>query len=179
VSGNLAEMAAGDRLDLSVQFESKLTERFKMDPLWIEELFLIVAPQADLPDPIPIRQIARLDMVVPSSRNGTRLVLEEALRTIGTQARVVAELDSVAALKSAVAEGIGCTVFPWSAVHTDVAARKLKAIRIKGKGFHRTTSLCVSRTLAPTPAVECVARIVRELAKNNVENINSRGMRLP
>jgi len=70
-------------------------------------------------------------------------------------------------------------VLPWSAIYADVTSRKLKAVRITGKGFIRTVSLCASRTLSPTPAVECVSRIVRELATANAVSGKSRGMSLP
>lgn len=179
LSGSLADMMLTNTLDLAVLFENKQTEGFKMDPLWIEELFLVVPSQSRVSDPIPIRELARMDLVLPSGKNGSRLVLEAALEQIGIEPRIIAELDSIPTLKSAVAQRIGNTVLPWSAIYADVAARKLKAIRIKGKGFIRTVSLCASRTLAPTPAVECVSRLVRELATASAISGRSRGMSLP
>lgn len=179
LSGSLADMMLSNRLDLAVLFENAQTEGFKMDPLWIEELFLVIPAAARLADPTPIRDLARMDLVLPSGKNGSRLVLEAALARVNIEPRIVAELDSIPTLKSAVAQGIGFTVLPWSAIHADVSSRKLKAVRITGKGFIRTVSLCASRTLAPTPAVECVARIVRELAIANAVSGKSRGMSLP
>lgn len=179
LSGSLADMMLSNRLDLAVLFENAQTDGFKMDPLWIEELFLVVPAQARLADPTPIRDLARMDLVLPSGKNGSRLVLEAALARVNIEPRIVAELDSIPTLKSAVAQGIGFTVLPWSAIHADVSSRKLKAVRITGKGFVRTVSLCASRTLAPTPAVECVARILRELATANAASGKSRGMSLP
>jgi LysR family transcriptional regulator, nitrogen assimilation regulatory protein len=178
LSGSLAEMMLTNRLDLAVLFENKHTENFKMDPLWVEELFLVVPPHSRVSDPTPIREVARMDMVLPSGRNGSRIVLEAALEHVNLEPRLIAELDSIPTLKAAVAQGIGYTVLPWSAIFADVTARKLKAVRIKGKGFVRTVSLCASRTLAPTPAVECVSRLVRELATASAINGKSRGMSL-
>ncbi len=179
LSGSLANMMLSNTLDLAVLFENAQTEGFKMDPLWTEELFLVVPAQTRLADPTPIRDFARMDLVLPSGKNGSRLVLEAALARVKIEPRIVAELDSIPTLKSAVAQGIGYTVLPWSAIYADVTSRKLKAVRITGKGFIRTVSLCASRTLSPTPAVECVSRIVRELATANAVNGKSRGMSLP
>jgi len=179
LSGSLGEMMVTNRLDLAVLFENTQTAGFKMDPLWAEELFLVTEPQARLSNPTLLGELARLDLVLPSSRNGSRLVLEAAMSRAGLEPRIVAELDSIPTLKAAVSKGIGCTILPWSAIHADVADRKLKAVTIKGKGFHRTVSLCASRTLAPAPAVECVARLIREIAATSITSGKSRGMSLP
>ena len=91
-SGSLADMMLTNTLDLAVLFENKQTEGFKMDPLWIEELFLVVPSQSRVSDPIPIRELARMDLVLPSGKNGSRLVLEAALEQIGIEPRIIAEL---------------------------------------------------------------------------------------
>jgi len=179
LSGSLAAMMRNDRLDLAVLFENQQTADLRMQPLWTEELFLVVPPRAAVATTVELHEVANFDLVLPSAKNGSRLVLEAALAREGLPPRIVAELDSIPTLKAAVAEGIGYTVLPWAAVYDDVRSSRLKVVSITGQGFTRTVSLCMSRTLLPTPATECVARVIQAMAARLIKGGASRGMGPP
>ncbi|MDB5557166.1 MAG: hypothetical protein JWQ36_100 [Enterovirga sp.] len=179
LSANLATMIRDDRLDLAVLFENEETADLRMETLWIEELFLIVPGHSPLPDPVRLEDLSSFAMVIPSPKNGSRLVLEAALTRLQRQPHIVAELNSIQTLTAAVANGIGYTVLPWTAVHDDVLTGALRVLTVEDGDMIRHVSLCRARNAPATPAMEAVAGILRELSLAQALEGRSRGMTRP
>ena len=90
-----------------------------------------------------------------------RAVIDEQLASFGTQVRVEAEVDSVEAIRRLLLAGVGTTIMPVSAFHSEIAARKVEASEVEGANLHRI--LVLARPAAPgrSAAIDEIEHIVR------------------
>lgn len=79
--------------------------------------------------------------VMRQRNSQTRIWLEERLARAGIHAEVAAEFDNVESIKRAVAKGMGITILPEYAVHTELEIGLLHALRIEGSPMQRTLKL--------------------------------------
>jgi LysR family tcuABC transcriptional regulator len=142
LSGHLAAMLNARQLDLAIVFQTESAQRWSVQPLVDERLFLIAPPDwPDLPPdgPVRLRDAARLPLVLPSSSHGLRALVDMAFARLKIVPRITSEVDGLAALMALVRAGYGATVQPGAAVV--YGAGDLRAWQIRERQLTRTNLL--------------------------------------
>jgi LysR family nitrogen assimilation transcriptional regulator len=111
------------RLDIALLYNASLSPDIELTPLLEEPLFLVQrqtgkAPAAAKPRPVPLREVARLPLVIPSRPNAIRMLVENQMATLGQTPQVVLEIDGVAAILDLVEDGAGNAILSRNAVAT-------------------------------------------------------------
>ncbi|MBW4083960.1 LysR family transcriptional regulator [Paenibacillus sp. S150] len=130
-----------------------------IEPVMGDELKLIVPrghPLADINE-VTLEEALKHPFVLREQGSGTRRVMEEQLLAKGLDPgamRVVMELGSTGAVKSAVEAGLGITIISASSVKHEVTLGLLKIVNITDASFKRQFyAIHLKSTLLPISAV--------------------------
>lgn len=130
-----------------------------IEPVMGDELKLIVPqdhPLAQQPE-VTLEEALQYPFVLREQGSGTRSVMEEQLLAKGLDPgamKVVMELGSTGAVKSAVEAGLGITIISTSSVKHEVTLGLLKIVNISDASFKRQFyAIHLKSTLLPISAV--------------------------
>lgn len=124
-----------------------------------DELMLIVPTDHPLADRnrVTLEDVQLYPFILREQGSGTRQVMEEELQRVGFGAdrlKIVMELGSTGAIKSAVEAGLGITLLSQAAVRHETALGIFKVKRIEGLTFTRHFySIYLQAALLPISAV--------------------------
>lgn len=110
LSAYALEWLAIGRVDCAVVYNVTPSPAIDLQPLLDEPLFLVSARggrAARTTRPVPLRELADCELVMPSRPHSVRMLLEAALAAEGRRARVTLEIESVPAILDLVRQG-GC-----------------------------------------------------------------------
>ncbi|MFC0216051.1 selenium metabolism-associated LysR family transcriptional regulator [Paenibacillus chartarius] len=130
-----------------------------VEPVLSDELKLIVPANHPLCalEKVTASEMIKYPFVLREKGSGTRRVMEEELSGCGIDTesmRIVMELGSTGAVKSAVENGLGISILSQSSVKHEVALGLVKVLDIEGVAFRRSFySIYLNTTLLPISAV--------------------------
>ncbi|MCA0244927.1 MAG: LysR family transcriptional regulator [Proteobacteria bacterium] len=110
LSAYALEWLAIGRVDCAVVYNVTPSPAIDLQPLLDERLYLVSARRgraARQGRPIGLREVAELELVIPSRPHSMRMLLEAALAAEACRARVALEIESVPAILDLVLQG-GC-----------------------------------------------------------------------
>ncbi|MCP5282468.1 MAG: LysR family transcriptional regulator [Rhodoferax sp.] len=110
---------------------------------------------------VPFSDLADIDLVLSTARNGGRVLVEEEASRRGIALRVGLEINALGLIKRVVASGELCTVAAWPAVYLEVARGELAASRLVEPELRHTYYLATAARRHPTPAVDRVRDMIR------------------
>jgi LysR family tcuABC transcriptional regulator len=180
LSGHLAAMLNARQLDLAIVFQTEAAQRWSVQPLLAERLFLIAAPALPgLPDagPVGLREAARLPLILPSRGHGLRALLDGAFARLRAEPRIAAEVDGLAALMALVRAGHGATVQPGAAA-THGAGPELRIWQIRERQPTRVNMLASLSDDELSPAALAARVLLRQTAGRLVREDAWPGARL-
>jgi molybdate transport repressor ModE-like protein len=166
-SGEVARAVARGAADVGIAGEIRRVDGVDTERLVRDELIGIGA--ADL------RVIGRFAMhdrtlVVSAAASSTRAHVERVFRTIGHPARLV-ELDSVEAVKRAVAAGVGIAFVSILAASDELERGKLRAFALPGADrLERWIELLRPEHRRPTPVAQAFAHTLRTYCGRHMRN---------
>jgi DNA-binding transcriptional LysR family regulator len=108
-------------------------------------------------DPVPLESVLRAPMLCREPGSGTQKTFDDALRLLGVDPErisVRAQLDSVEAIKSAVAEGGGVAVVSSLAMQGDTTAQSIRILHIEGLSLVRCFYLITHAKRVLSPAAQ-------------------------
>jgi LysR family nitrogen assimilation transcriptional regulator len=121
------EWVATGRVDIGIAYNPQASPAVEIIPLLEEEMFLIcpggATHKAARRGAVPLKDLQRYPLIIPSRPNAMRLYLETQLANIGLRMKVALEIDSVPAALDLVAEGYGNAVLPLNAIRGQPAER--------------------------------------------------------
>jgi DNA-binding transcriptional LysR family regulator len=138
-------------------------------PLLDEEMVIVGARDTPLPVSVPIsmRDLAQIELILPSGRHGLRIELDRHLAAEDVAVAPRLELDSLPAVAEFVARTRWFTVLPRIAVSRELVDGSLKAYRIVKPRITRQLVVVHNPTqpmsIAATKLIEI---IVEELSEN-------------
>lgn len=179
-SADLAESLALQKLDLAVAMDVQQRPNMQSTPLLDEQLMLVGRPipgHPGHPHAITLAQAAALPLLLPSFPNSVRVLCDRALVSAGLQCRLVAETSAVSVLLSAVREGLGWTILPWSALAGD-EDDALAAMSITDATLERRVSLCLSSSASLSLACRSVEAALQTIVSEMVASGQWKGVRL-
>lgn len=109
-------------------------------PLWGEEIVIVTPPESgrNSSRTIHIAELAQKNLIVREEGSLTRAWEMQLFSQYNLTPHIVAEFNSPAAIKQAVASGLGVALLPYFAVETECNAGRLRAIRLKNTSLTRT-----------------------------------------
>ncbi len=169
-SGYLHDLLQRGEVDLAVMYETPVTPQIRVEPLIVEELFLVGARGAGLAmeRPVPFAGLADRAMILPGPRQGLRRLVEGEARRAGIALRVAVEADALQTLKDLVLRGLGFTVLPFAVIHAELQAGSLCAAPIAEPAL--TRRLVLARSLV-TPASNAVRRFTDTLKAETTDMV--------
>lgn len=112
-------------LDIALLYNTPPAPGIEITALLEEDLFLVqrrggaqAGAEADASTPLPLGDLPRYPLVIPTRPNSIRMLVESELATRGKRPQISLEIDGVAAILDLVADGAGCAVLPMNAVTT-------------------------------------------------------------
>jgi LysR family cyn operon transcriptional activator len=118
-AGEVEAGVASGRLDLGISFTPPSPGEVEAEPLFEEELILIVAEGHRLAGNrrLPMRELEGEPMVLLPPEFCTRRLVEDALAAARVRPTVVVEMNSIEGILAALRGGRGATVLPALALH--------------------------------------------------------------
>ncbi len=193
LSGHLAEQVATGRLEMALLFERcdaqdralpsrKHPSHLDVQPLLAEELFLLTAGNGPFGAPVTLAEAAARPLILPGRINVTRQIVDEAFAQAGLQINVVAELDSLATIKSVVASGHDATILSAATLAGSSSVSGVVACRIAGGALSRLVSLYTYDIGALTSAAQRVSDLILQVSMALVSDgtwIGARALHAP
>jgi LysR family nitrogen assimilation transcriptional regulator len=175
-SSLLRERLVNGRLDIAVLFEGQHERGLAVEPLLLEELFYVTAD----PDTSPIRlaDAARRPLLTPGRSSNSQHVAQQMFNKHGLAVTSIGEIDTLTALRRAVASGIGNAIQPWSALYDGDRRISLNYRRFADVELVRPVALCFSEVGQRSPAIEAVALTLKSLVRELVESGTWQGVSL-
>jgi LysR family nitrogen assimilation transcriptional regulator len=112
----LREDLIGGRIDIALLFDPAPTPLLKYEPLLRERLVLISPPGTRLPPQVSVQSLKDYTMVLPSSPNPIRNLVDAVLLPRKINLTIVAEVGAVHSALTLVEQGVACSILPESAV---------------------------------------------------------------
>lgn len=177
LSGHLTSLLNARQLDLAILFDTHSARRWSVMPLLEEQLFLIqsrrqpVAPQIAHGTPISLAQLQQVPLILPSGSHGLRSSVMASFNHAGFQSQMAMEIDSLPLLMEAVAEGLGATVQPWSAMglHKD-STERFQWSQIADEQVRRKAALCSLSDDELSPAALAARVVLMDCARQLVQS---------
>lgn len=163
-SGEVLALLRSGAVDLGFvecpQLDSDLSSRVVAR----DELVFVVSPGhpwARRSRPVSATELAATPLVRREAGSGTRSALEQALAPFGPMAPPVAEISSTAAIKSAVAAGVGPAALSCLAVAEDIVAGRLARVETDATvDLHRDLLVVWVTGRTPVGAVRTALRLM-------------------
>jgi LysR family nitrogen assimilation transcriptional regulator len=172
-SGHLLDWMLQGRMDVAILFDTSGPQArgLEVQPLVTEELQLASPWNCDLggEGDVPLALALTLPVLLPSREHGFRRLLDAQAAQVGGTWNVVAEVDALPHLKSAVAAGLAHTVLPSVALSKEIQTGLLRVRRI-GEPVLRRTAVLALRSGRPISAAVRVAReLIAELVRDQIQ----------
>ena len=157
-----AGLSAGD-LDLGVAYKPDTQHALRFEPLYNEELVLVVAQGHPLGERKRIRMIElhQEPLILLPKSFSTRRLLDECFAAAGAQPNVIAEMNTVAAMLSVVAKVHAGTVVAANAVR---GSTDLRLVSLESPTPVRTPGLLLNESQPMSKAVRAFAALLRRTA---------------
>ncbi|MGL4494594.1 MAG: nitrogen assimilation transcriptional regulator NAC [Beijerinckiaceae bacterium] len=169
--GVISEMVMTGKMDMALIYQPGAIKGVKFEPMFEEELYLLTSPQIGpaREKNVPLATLAETPMLLPSRIHTVRRLVDSAFERAGVPLNVVAEIESVTTLASAVDAGIGATILPLSSALSMIkmqrlsGGRDLVAARLVDPILRARVSICVADGLALSDAAQAVHALIVEL----------------
>lgn len=131
-TGHLREWVEAATIDLAILNDTRRAQNMRATPVLLQDLFLIGAPRhANSAKTVTIEDVAKFPLVLPGKDHGLRHVIDTAFyKARIAQPSIIAEIDSMEALKQFVQTEPACTILPYGGVYREVAEGRLSAALI-------------------------------------------------
>jgi LysR family transcriptional regulator, nitrogen assimilation regulatory protein len=167
LSSYLYELLVNNRLDFAVLFRDFGASSISLSRLAREKLYLIgdcgLSERSRQRETCSFAELQSVPLVLPSKDDDVRCMVEQAFTQAGLEANIIADIDSLSTTISLLAEGVGCTILPLSALSTLGSSSKLRARRIVSPEIVQTVSLCWLENVPLSPAAEAVKELIRSV----------------
>jgi LysR family transcriptional regulator, nitrogen assimilation regulatory protein len=117
LSASIVEWVATGRADIGVVFNPAASPALEIVP-WLEVPMFLISPKVKgaARTPVPLKELPRYPLIVPSRPNANRLRIDAQLAYFGLKPTIALEIDGVASVLDLVREGFGHAVLPLHSV---------------------------------------------------------------
>nr|WP_252728221.1 LysR family transcriptional regulator [Alteromonas sp. C1M14] len=153
----------GDLLDLMMSYDIQTKVDRKIEPLYVEQLYLVGPYDPDHTNnrDIEFSELAHYPIVSSPGKHSMRRTLDRYAFENGIEFNFLLDFQSAhSSLKLAV-EGIAHTIASWDLIHDHVKGQLVSARRIVSPSMERTVCLVSSLCGTHTTAVDAVASSIK------------------
>lgn len=177
MSGFIREWLQDETIDLGFLYDYDDARLFEARELMQEELYFFAAAdnwplKRAIGEPVPLAEIAGLDLVLPSQHHGMRRTIEKFAQSRGLDLNVCIEMDALAQIKELVARGSGYTILAAAAAHDRAQRGELVSSPIVEPVMTRPIHLVRKLTRPQTYVSREVERITLEV----IDDLVARGI---
>ncbi|MGE0240588.1 MAG: LysR family transcriptional regulator [Parvibaculaceae bacterium] len=138
-SAHLVEWLVEGKLDVAVLSEFEEERRLRYQRLVTEELLLVTNVTSTISGPeVKCVDIQDLKLVLPSSQNLTRILIDNELERAGLRLTATMEVDSLAVVFGLIRDAGWHSILPAAAVKSAVERGELKSFHLIEPEIHRT-----------------------------------------
>jgi len=166
MTGELTERVINGQLDLATLLRNEDRAGVLSTPMFREELLLISPTSFALSEGVRLVELETLRMLLPSSRHTLRALYDAVFRQAEITPNIIAEIDSVSMIRSAVLAGIGATINPRTSWTNELEDGLVRASRITDFSMHLTYWLSRSPS-PPTIAAKAVCSVLEKIVAEN------------
>ena len=169
LSSYMQEWLQVGRIDIGLLYNPVPSPAIDSRPLLQEALFF-VAPKKKgaAPRTMPLRDLPRYPLIIPSRPNAIRMLVETRLAAIGLKPQVAMEIDAVSAILELVAEGHGHAVLSPRALEGADVARRLATRPIVRPRLASTLAIAISAQRPSTPLQQATVALIEDAARRTV-----------
>ncbi len=177
MSGFIREWLQDETIDLGFLYDYDDARLFEARELMQEELYFFAAAdnwplKRAIGEPVPLAEIAGLDLVLPSQHHGLRRTIEKYAQSRSLDLNVGMEMDALAQIKELVARGSGFTILAAAAAHDRAQRGELVSSPIVEPVMTRPIHLVRKLTRPQTYVSREVERITLEV----IDDLVARGI---
>lgn len=172
LSGHLTSMLGARQIDLAIIFREDHAQKWSSAPIVDEQLFLIgvdALMTGITRSSVGLREIEHVPLIMPSGSHALRMLIDGAFERAGVSPNMVAEVDGLSLLMSAVGSGIAATIQP-GAVLADVSMDELRVVRVLGKSVRRPNVLATLPDDELSPPALAARVVLLSVIKTLVSN---------
>ncbi len=138
-SATLVDQVESGSLDVALTNHPGRATGLVVTELVSEEMVLVTSRTAGLvpPGPVELRQIVRLNLVLPTGRQGIRGLIDRNLARLGLAVKPRLELDALVPTVELVRSGDWATILPLIAVYNQADEKGLQLNPLSGPGMRR------------------------------------------
>ncbi len=158
------------RLDIALLYNASPAPEIELTALLEEPLFLIqkrngkARPPGRL-RPLPLREVAKLPLVIPSRPNAIRMLVENELANLGCRPQVALEIDGIAAILDLVADGAGSAILSRNAVDTSARPQAFSVRPIGAPALRSKLALAMSSQRPATLTQKAMSDLIARSAQ--------------
>ncbi|RZL89892.1 MAG: LysR family transcriptional regulator [Variovorax sp.] len=168
LSLHLREWLVEGRVDIAVLYDPPPSPQLTYSLLGREPLVLVApAGKKKLPATAPLHTLPRYPLVLPSAPNAIRTLVDEAIRSKQIVLHVVAEVGAAHTMLTMVAQGVGYTILPESALRTQVSRVPLQVSRLGPPDVRNTLILALPVSRPSTRLVRETVAILEKMDKRS------------
>ena len=166
----LVEWVASDRLDLAFTYNPSSTRGLLLEPLLVEDLFVIGPPDGVTAgrESMHFAELAELPLVLPSQPHMLRYLVDEAAGKSNIDLQIYLEIDSVQTMKELAERKVAYTVLPMGAVRTEIAENRLTASQIVEPDLIRTLHIVYARRRPTSKAFAILNDLIRQQVEHEI-----------
>jgi DNA-binding transcriptional LysR family regulator len=155
--------------ELGIVGEMPNSPRIRARPIAEDELVLVVSPHHPLAvrKKVTLAELRQEPLIVRESGSGSQHCVERALVAAGLapdELHVAMEMNSIDAIRAAVASGAGAAFLSRSTIQRDVDDGRLVSLPVQGVRARRQLYLITDPKRIPTPAGRAFATFVEQRA---------------
>ena len=170
LSAGMQESLLNGRLDIALLYNAKATPGLEITHLVKEELCLVQVRPAGLqedppPPPIPLMEVSKLPLVIPSRPNAIRMHVESEMAGLGCRPQIALEIDGVTAILELVADRAGAAILSRYAVTKSINPSAFSMRPISEPALSIQLCSVVSSLRPSTLTQQATLTLIRETAQ--------------
>jgi DNA-binding transcriptional LysR family regulator len=151
-----------DETEVGVSPRKPTSKNLTSEPFFRERLVVLYPTAMELPDPLPVAQLAALPKVVREDGSLTLERMHELLAEYPSGTDFVAQLSGTTAVNEAVAAGLGVSLVPERSAKAWLDAGSVRACALDGVDLHHDFYVIYSQQRYVTPAARALIEHLRQ-----------------
>jgi LysR family nitrogen assimilation transcriptional regulator len=154
LSASVVEWLVQGRVDIGLVYNPTPLQTIEISPLHEQEMFLIsskTAAKGRRVRPVPLKDLPRYPLIIPSRPNANRMLIEAQLAYLGLKPKIEFEIDGIASILDLVHEGYGHAVLPLNSLRSHTLGRDFLMSPITRPRLTIQLSLVTSAQRPTTP----------------------------
>ena len=169
LSSYMHEWLQVGRIDIGLLYNPMPSPAIDSRPLFEDALCFVAQKQnGALPRAMPLRDLPRYPLIIPSRPHAIRMLVETRLAAVGLKPHVAMEIDAISAILELVAEGHGFAVLSPRALDGADVARRLVSRPIVRPRLSSTLAIATSAQRPSTPLQQATVTLIEDAARRTM-----------